>query len=369
MSQTTIEWTRGADGSPGHTVNPLRARLRSDLSKVGHYCEKVSPGCDFCYSSRWQPRRHLPQFSGTHGRGLDLVEPFLDVRKLDEVLRRRKPTVWFWADMTDMFGRWVTNEQIAACFGVMAATPWHTHQVLTKRAERLPEWFGWLEGGAERLAAVFPADSLAWRRGHMLSAAAVRAGVERAPFAAAVMDAGWPLPNVWLGVSVEDQQRADERIPHLLATPAAVRFLSCEPLLGPIDLRLPGVLKRNRPAGFDGWPEKKREEAIATAARAEYIARGESISWCIAGGESGPGARPMDLAWMRSIMEQCAAAAVPYFAKQLGAKPFNSARWGIMPDGSPPAESRISLKDRKGGDPAEWPEDLRVRQMPEVPRG
>ena len=131
MGSTSIEWT-------DETINPLRARLNADQKRSGHYCEKISPGCKRCYSSKLQPRFGMPQFQ--EQRRLD-VETFLDPSKLHQVLQRKKPTKWFWCDMTDMFGAWVPNEMIAACFGVMAATPWHTHQVLTKRADRMRAWF------------------------------------------------------------------------------------------------------------------------------------------------------------------------------------------------------------------------------------
>ena len=157
-----------------------------------------------------------------------------------------------------------------------------------------------------------------------------------------------PQPNVWLGVSVEDQARADERIPLLLRTPAAVRFLSCEPLLGPVDLSAVGLLRWDVLHGWkpahDGWPEG---------------ANTERIDWCIVGGESGPGARQCDVGWVRGIVGQCKAAGVACFVKQLGAKailnspsPFNQATESLL------------FMDRKGGDPAEWPEDIRVREFP-----
>lgn len=145
----------------------------------------------------------------------------------------------------------------------------------------------------------------------------------------------WPLPNVWLGVSVENQEAADERIPLLLQTPAAVRFLSCEPLLERVDLnRVPRLSHPCAPS-----------------------LNGRGIGWVIVGGESGPGARPCELAWIRSIVDQCRAAGVPAFVKQLGATPIRQTEddqlWHIE-------------RDRKGGDMNEWPPDLRVREFPEA---
>jgi protein gp37 len=187
-----------------------------------------------------------------------------------------------------------------------------------------------------------------------------------------------PLPNVWLGVSVEDQRAADERIPELLATPAAVRFLSCEPLLGPVDLT-PYFFKLA--TSGPGW---KLTSGLALEIANRVPDR------VIVGGESGPGARPCDVAWVRSLVEQCRAAQVPAFVKQLGANVEDRNDAGFMGEdptswpihifeddrteehpsdtGYQGAPVRVHLRDRKGGDPAEWPEDLRVRQMPEVDR-
>lgn len=131
MAKTSIEWT-------DFSVNPIRARLNG---KVGHHCEKVSAGCKNCYSSRLQLRFGLPVFDASKRQS---VEHFLDASKLEQVLRRKTPTKWFWCDMTDMFGDWVPDAWVAVCFGVMAATPWHTHQVLTKRPERARKWFAWI---------------------------------------------------------------------------------------------------------------------------------------------------------------------------------------------------------------------------------
>ena len=152
----------------------------------------------------------------------------------------------------------------------------------------------------------------------------------------------WPLPNVWLGTSVENQRWADVRIPELLATPAAVRFLSCEPLLGPLDLR-PWLTRV--PTSGDGW----RLTGGTALAIADIV-----LDWVIVGGESGPKARAFDLAWARSLVSQCRAAGVAVFVKQLGAKPY-------CIDGD-----LIGAKlGRKGGIMDEWPADLRVREWPQ----
>lgn len=155
----------------------------------------------------------------------------------------------------------------------------------------------------------------------------------------------WPLPGVWVGTSVENQA-AEERIPHLLRCPAAIRFLSCEPLLGPLDL-------------FD-WLEDHDFDPDDPLDYEEREALGDppTIDWVICGGESGPRARPCDPAWIRSIVGQCTASDTACFVKQLGSYLFSG--W----HGDPARPTRIKLRDPKGGDPSEWPEDLRVRQWP-----
>jgi hypothetical protein len=168
---------------------------------------------------------------------------------------------------------------------------------------------------------------------------------------------GWPLPNVWLGTSVEDQQRADERIPHLLRCPAAVRWLSCEPLLGPVDLA--HVLG-------GGYVTIRNGETLPAAVN------NQPLNWIVAGGESGNGARPCDLAWIRSITRQCQDARVPVFVKQLGAQPYYiepcpPGQEGADIEGVPDScTADLYTPDPKGGNPDYWPADLRVRQMPEV---
>jgi protein gp37 len=241
-------------------------------------------------------------------------------------LRRKKPTTWFVNSLSDLFHEHLVDSEegrrfIAAIFGVMAATPQHQYQVLTKRPEKAREWFAWLDERADLAAGMFPHDSIDWRRGHCIRAAAMSYGLS-----VGVVAEAWPLSNVWIGTSVENQATADTRIPELLEVPAAVRWLSCEPLLGPIDL------------GICDMP---------------YTGIGPD--WVVAGGESGPKARTCDVAWIRDLVEQCRDAEIPVFVKQLGSRPFD-------------LDLQPSLKDSKGGDPSEWPEDLRVREYPGVTR-
>lgn len=324
MTKTTIEWTE-------HTWNPV----------VG--CYRVSPGCDNCYAMH---QAHRFRDGQSPLRGLTKVRPIhadrpgvdwngtvrLVHERLAEPLRRRKPTTWFVNSMSDLFHRDVPDEYIAAVFGVMAACPQHTFQVLTKRAERLPRWYGRM---------VY--ERCPWTTCHFAALQHDTTGIIHQRGGEAP-GRPWPLPNVWIGVSAENQETFDERVPHLASVPAAVRFLSLEPLLGPIDFRQ--AIYRH--------PETER----VGEHRADWLEiLGYGGAWVIVGGESGPKARPMDVAWVRSILEQCREAGVPAFVKQLGAWPRDTVNC-----------VGFDFRSRKGGDPSEWPADLRVRQMPEVRR-
>ncbi|HKI18217.1 MAG TPA: phage Gp37/Gp68 family protein [Isosphaeraceae bacterium] len=218
----------------------------------------------------WNPVRGRPHWTG---RVRETPE------KLAEPLSWKKPRMVFVNSMSDLFDYEITPEYIEQIFGVMAYCSRHTFQVLTKRAESMSVWFSrWLGSYDDPLTAC-------------LDRAGLAPGSPRS----------WPLPNVWLGVSVEDQRRADERIPHLLRTPAAVRFLSVEPMLGPVDL------ERSVPCGYYCDPE---------VGHVDHYPSLIGIDWVIVGGESGPGHRPMNLDWARSIRDQCRAAGVPFFFKQ-----------------------------------------------------
>ncbi|MEZ3180339.1 phage Gp37/Gp68 family protein [Streptomyces pimonensis] len=283
---TTIEWTDS-------TWNPVTG------------CTKVSPGCDNCYAETFAER-----WRGTAGHhfenGFDIT---LRPNALTLPLRWRKPRKVFVNSMSDLFHKDVPDSYIARVFAVMALTPQHTYQVLTKRHGRMQSLVGSLVDGGQRLLEAAPDEETAQT----------------------LYDTVWPLPNVWLGVSVEDQKRADLRIPALVDTAAAVRFLSCEPLLGPVDLT-PWM-----PAGFASWrcqgPDCRRfytgplqqqcpdcgSEGMWTGSHTgNGYPNGQPIGWVIVGGESGHGARPMSPDWARSLHDQCTAANVPFFFKQLG---------------------------------------------------
>lgn len=383
---TNIEWT-------DETWNPTRG------------CKPVSPGCLNCYAQRSAIRqvnagyaglvqigKRGPQWTG-EGR---FIEDALDLP-----LRWRRPRRVFVDSMSDLFFEKFTNEEIAAVFAVMALAPRHTFQVLTKRPARAREWFAWAEAEWPKLHSLTAIQEMR-ARGHgpdsnvVLTYARGERVLEELRRVEDDFAAPWPLPNVHLGVSVENQAAADERIPLLLQTPAAVRFLSVEPLLGPVDLsRWLAVVCSCARCGaesdglHDFCPECKTDNLVTLwgARQLERMRTGEryengvqpdddgpGLDWVIVGGESGPGARPCDVAWIRSIVEQCRAADVACFVKQLGAASIVSsqAQFSMLaPIGDPTRWGRIEipmvLKDRKGGDPAEWPEDLRVRQFPEAP--
>jgi protein gp37 len=283
-------------------------------------CTKVSDGCRHCYIERTAPfRTQHRRFAGPSGPGAPgaTTGVLLHPERLDRPLRWRRPRRVFVNSLSDLFHPEVPDAFIASIFQVMAAAPRHTFQVLTKRPGRMASL-------VPRLPELINGNDLALVE-------------ERARVTA------WPPANVWLGVSVEDQHAADLRIPILLRTPAAVRFCSCEPLLGPVDLGL-AVCRQTAPSYRHGLT-RTTVHLGGCCARA---LGGAALRWVIVGGESGPGARPMDLAWARSLVEQCRVAGVAVFVKQLGRAWSQAAGLGAG----------------HGGDPAHWPADLRVRGLP-----
>lgn len=315
MTDTAIEWTRGPDGRKGKAWN----------TTTGCNDDVISHGCAHCYA-----RRMANRLRGRCGYPSD--DPFrvtLHPDRLAQPLHWRKPRRVFVDSMGDLFHDDVPDEFIAAVFGVMAACPQHTFMVLTKRPERMALWFEWATvDNNENLLEVLAFDLYT----HNADEAAVRLGgtfekgqydeygrCEAAPYFDNIKLPGWPLPNVYLGVTAEDQQRADARIPLLLQTPAAVRFVSVEPMLGPVDLHMfvrdPGT--GHVPKGPHG-----REFPINTSCpRPSFYGSewcGCGLDWIICGAETGPGARPMDPEWARSLLAQCQAAGVPFFFKKAG---------------------------------------------------
>ncbi|VFU07882.1 DUF5131 family protein [Methylocella tundrae] len=297
--KSKIEWT---DAS----WTPIRA---SSQDGDGWHCEHVSEGCRNCYSERMNLR--LGSGLAFKPGNLSIVDLFLDERILLQPLRWKKPRRIFVCSMTDIFADFVKDEWIDRIFAIMALCPQHTFQVLTKRSARMRAYISevhetWCKRGP-------PAPGSE----RIYEAALAITGAEWLP----ETPAEWPIKNCWLGVSAEDQKNANARIPDLRATPAAVRFVSIEPMLGPIDLdsTLGGTLWIGGQRGCDGMhrgigtPECPRQ---LHHHHDERCKRG--LDWVICGGESGPNARPMHPDWARAIRDQCAAAGVPFFFKQWG---------------------------------------------------
>jgi len=293
---SNIEWTE-------ETWNPTTG------------CDRVSAGCDNCYALTMAKRLKAmgsekyqtdgdPRTSGP-GFGVAMHDDALSIP-----LRWRKPRTVFVNSMSDLFHPKISDGFIAKVFTVMAATPQHTYQVLTKRAPRMRSLL----------------NNQAW--------VDTITGDHQA----------WPLPNVWLGVSAENQEQADRRVNELVKTPAAVRFVSAEPLLGSVDL--------SKWLGIE-WSDMGMwlEEMFATLS-----GRGSLLDWVIVGGESGPGARPMDERWAADLVDQCQAADTAVFVKQMGSV------WAA-------ANAANRADNPKGGDPEAWSETMRVRQMPVARRG
>lgn len=264
--KTGIEWTEA-------TWNPVTG------------CAKVSQGCKHCYAEREWPRM-TKLVKAYAGRAFTDVMTHGD--RLDQPIRWTKPRMIFVNSMSDLFHEAVPDEFIDSVFGVMWACLWgrnekpgHVFQVLTKRADRMRDYL------------------LQDRREHWARAAVNHGGgIDPDGIWDQVMDAEGPHPRIWLGVSVEDQKAADERIPLLLQTPAAVRWISAEPLLGPVDLGLFGTVPKD--------------------ISQRYTLTYEMLHWVVVGGESGPKARPMKQEWARSLRDQCDDAGVPFLFKQWG---------------------------------------------------
>jgi protein gp37 len=365
MGKTSIEWT-------DVTWNPLRG------------CNRVSPGCQNCYAETiaarfsgegqpfagyaewrtksghliakgdetlWTPREREGRWTGA----VSLIED-----KLEEPLRWRKAQRVFVNSMSDLFHKGLRDEDRDRIFAVMAMCglgdrhlcrrrdcdhegfdceqggsspmpmPIQTFQVLTKRAEEMHDYLNHAD------------------RWELIKEAARRVGwwSEHLDLEDEVNGVKWPLENVHLGVSIEDQDRADERVHQLLRTPAAKRFVSYEPALERVSFA-PWLDTTTCDYGLCGFHSYDDDAGEPTCG-----GHPSRIDWVIVGGESGPGARGFDLAWGRSVIAECKAARVPVFVKQLGARPGGA------------GEFEYVLRSKKGGDWDEWPADLRVREFP-----
>jgi protein gp37 len=278
--KTKIEW---ADA----TCNPING------------CTPISPGCTHCYAMkqahRFPIRRGLtaPSKGGMVWTG----EVRFERDQLIKPLGWKRPRRIFWNAHGDLFHESVPDDWIDQVFAVCALTPQHTHMILTKRSARMRDY---LTGPhVFRIAdEVQELSAAGWPRTQAQSS----------------ISSMMPLSNVWLGVSVEDQTRADERIPDLLATPAAVRFISAEPLLGPVDLTY---------LDFESGTAIIDAMAGRHGVMVPLGGTNAKIDWVIAGGESGPDARPMHPDWARSLRDQCAAAGVAFHFKQWGERAWS----------------------------------------------
>lgn len=326
MNRTKIQWT-------DFTSNPIR--YRNEHGETVWACVKVSDGCTHCYAETLalSPR----MVSGGRGIGakfnaheMSKLTPFVDEGELQAILRKKSASGkrCFLGDMTDIAGEWVTDAMLDQVFATMALRPDVTFQLLTKRPERMRTYVGhattsgriwamWMQGG---------------QAARMLDDRSISGVLP------------WPLPNVWIGTTVEDQAAADTRYDPMreLHNAGWTTFVSGEPLLGSVN-----------------WLPWLRF----------------AIDWLILGGESGPHARPTDIAWIRDGVRQCQAARVPVFVKQLGSKPISRENYE---EGSAPRDMwlmgakvtrsedawAIRLHDRHGGNPEEWPAELRIRQWP-----
>lgn len=317
--KTKIEWT---DAS----WTPIRGRYWENAGnaggkeRIGWHCEHVSEGCRNCYAEGmnlrlgtgqdFKPGNLFRQEKVGYNNGE--VKIFLDDAMLTQPMRWKRQRRIFVCSMTDLFASFVPDDFIDRMFAVMALCPQHTFQILTKRPDRMREYLTgpWQARIMDSMRAL---QDLGPGRGVLLSP---RNAV---------------LRNVWAGTSVEDQKAADARIPQLLATPAAIRFLSCEPLLGPVNLKHITVTGELGAGWFDalaGWRDLQQRHPDLDG----------KIDWVIAGGESGRWARPMHPAWPRSLRDQCAAADVPFHFKQ----------WGAWANHTPVAGGDLSGDVRRG---------------------
>ena len=314
MGDTKIQWCDA-------TWNPLRG------------CSRVSEGCRHCYAERVAARFSGPglPYEGLtrDGRWTGEVR-FVETHLLDP-LRWKRPRRIFVNSMSDLFHERVPDEWIDRIFAVMALAPRHTFQILTKRPERMREYLSTTRGPGNTPSRI-------------IRAAQATQKPERAMLRGEYAhDVGWPLRNVWIGVSVEDQATAEARVPLLLQTPAAVRFVSYEPALGPVDFT---DLVIERSAGAE-----THFDALTCDVGADddgpYL--GRTLDWIIVGGESGQNARLFDVEWARRTRDACKRAGVAFFYKQGGA-------------------SNRCAHDSNGGHLECFPIDLQVREFPDVIR-
>ena len=279
-------------------------------------CSVVSAGCTNCYAMKLAGTRlqHHPSRAGLTRESKAGPVWTGDVRFNEgwftQPLQWKKPRRIFVCAHGDLFHESVPNEWIDKVFAVMALTPHHTYQVLTKRPDRLRKYIS--DPPTVRRVYELACDLAIWGK---LRVVLIAPGSDetKAPAGPRVFLDQWPLPNLWLGTSVEDQARADERIPLLVDTPAAVRWISAEPLLGSVDLKRWLVCA----SCADEVGAYKNEPRPLTTFDVGYCGNSR-LNWVVVGGESGIGSRPMNPDWVRNIRNDCAAAGVAFFLKQWG---------------------------------------------------
>lgn len=272
-------------------------------------CSKISAGCVNCYAAEAAKSARLQQFPQYQKvKKWDGTVEFVESQLL-KPLNWRSPKKIFTCSMSDVFHENALDEWRDRAFAIMALAQQHTFQILTKRPDIMLKYIS--ELNVLRLKRSLPTN-IEYSRLDFVKL---------------------PLENVWLGVSVENQKAADERIPLLLQTPAAIRFLSCEPLLEEINI----------------WRSLPIREYSGIPTKEKLLFPG--INWVICGGESGSRARPCHIDWIRSLVQQCQDAEIPVFVKQLGSNAYLQ-------------QSKLKLRDRKASDISEWPEDLRIQEFP-----
>lgn len=287
--KTGIQWTDA-------TWNPLRG------------CSRVSKGCTLCYAEKiahrfsgpGEPYEGLISLGQKGPRWNGNIKLVPD--KLADPIHWTKSRMVFVNSMSDLFHSGVSNEYIAAVFGIMAASSKHTFQVLTKRPERAKTWFDWVLSKTPS-----PAEYCAEEALKLTGRKEIKSVINN-----------WPLSNVWLGVSCENQETADRRIPILLACDASVKWVSYEPAIGPVNFSL--------------WTNK--------------------LDWIVVGGESGPGARKFNWIWAKNVIQCASGTKTKIFVKQLGSNPVLT---GL---------GKTKLNNYKGSDPTEWPPSLYIREYP-----
>lgn len=305
MNATAISWT-------DFSANPLKYRRKSD-GKVVWGCIKTSPGCAHCYSEalamRWERGKLF------NAKNIEELEPFLDESELKQMLHKKQcggkdvsGSRCFVGDITDLFGEWVPDELLDRLFAVFALRPDVTWQVLTKRAERMRDY---CSGGESLRSRIDDAC------GQFVDGCRFHGDLP-----------SWPLPNVHLGVSAENQEWGEKRIPFLLQTPAAVRFVSYEPALGPVDFRM---------LNDGSWYDREGAQLYDAITGHAYYRSGEHglsggphLDWIICGGESGSNRRPCEIEWFADVANQCRKAGVKVHIKQdSAAHPGQQGRIGL----------------------------------------